>query len=145
MWDLCPIHRITRIIAFEASTQVHDFNLHINFCSFKKIKNYILDKHLNFNNVFTEYEQLQNWMNDNPCRLIRHAFFRRYVRVEVPCLHDDGNCILFVRVLFFCMLTQLCFLNLCSKFHSFFLCSPWVFCPGRCCSIQFRTWRSPCF
>ena len=35
-------------------------------------------------------------MNDNPRRLIRHAFFRRYVRVEVPCLHDDGNGILFM-------------------------------------------------
>ena len=35
-------------------------------------------------------------MNDNPRRLIRHAFFRRYVRVEVPCLHDDGNGILFI-------------------------------------------------
>ena len=63
-------------------------------------------------------------MNDNPRRLIRHAFFRRYVRVEVPCLHDDGNGILFVRVLFFCMLTQLCFFDLCSKFHAFTLCSP---------------------
>ena len=40
-------------------------------------------------------------MNDNPRRLIRHAFFRRYVRVEVPCLHDNGNGILYVRVLFF--------------------------------------------
>ena len=49
-------------------------------------------------------------MNDNPRRLIRHAFFRRYVRVKVPCLHDDGNGILFVRVLFFCMLTQFFFL-----------------------------------
>ena len=52
-------------------------------------------------------------MNDNPRRLIRHAFFRWYVRVEVPCLHpglhDDGNGILFVRVLFFCMLSQFCF------------------------------------
>ena len=29
-------------------------NSHINFCSFKKIKKVFLDKHLNFNNVFTE-------------------------------------------------------------------------------------------
>ena len=43
-------------------------------------------------------------MNDNPRRLIRHAFFRRYVRVEVPCLHDEENGILFVWVLFFDML-----------------------------------------
>ena len=37
---MCPIHGITQIIAFEVSTQVHDFtgNLHINFCSFKKNK-----------------------------------------------------------------------------------------------------------
>ena len=40
-------------------------------------------------------------MNDNPRRLIRHAFLRRYVRVEVPFLHDDENGILFVWVLFF--------------------------------------------
>ena len=63
-------------------------------------------------------------MNDNPRRLIRHAFFRRYVRVEVPCLHDDVNGILFARVLFFCMLTQLCLFDLWSKFHAFTLCSP---------------------
>ena len=45
IWHLCPIQGIIRIIEFEASTQVHDFNLHINFCSFKKMKNFSLDKH----------------------------------------------------------------------------------------------------
>ena len=40
-------------------------------------------------------------MNDNPRCLISHAFFRQYVRVEVPCLHDDENGILFMWVLFF--------------------------------------------
>ena len=54
-------------------------------------------------------------MNDTPRRLIRHAFFRWYVRVEVPCLHDDGNCILLLRVLFFCMLTQFCFFLICVQ------------------------------
>ena len=44
-------------------------------------------------------------MNDNPRRLIRHAFFRRNVRVKVPCLHDDENGILFVSAIF-CMLAQ---------------------------------------
>ena len=50
-------------------------------------------------------------MNDNPRRLIGHAFFRRYVRVKVPCLHDDENGILLVLVLFFCMLAQYCFFS----------------------------------
>ena len=49
---------------------------------------------------------LKNYMNDNPRRLIRHAFFRRYVRVKVPCLHDDETGVLFVWVLFLCMLSQ---------------------------------------
>ena len=48
-------------------------------------------------------------MNDNPRRLIKHAFFRRYVRVEVPCLHDEENGILFVWVLFFDMLAKFFF------------------------------------
>ena len=30
-------------------------------------------------------------MNDNPRRLIRHAFFRRYVRVKVPCLQVTAD------------------------------------------------------
>ena len=39
------------------------------------------------------------WMT-TPAASLGMRFFRRYVRVEVPCLHDDGNCILFVKYFF---------------------------------------------
>ena len=61
-------------------------------------------------------------MNDNPRRLISHAFFRRYAGVEVPCLHDDKNGIFLCMSLIFCMLAQICFSDLCSKFEAFILC-----------------------
>ena len=62
-----------------------DLDLDINFRFKNKLKNFALDKHLNFHNVFTKFIYLENWMNDRPRHLIRHAFFRRYARAEVTC------------------------------------------------------------
>ena len=85
MCRFCKIHENTRIIAFGTSTWVWDLDLDINFQFKNKLKKFPLDKHLNFHNVFTKSIYLENWMNDRPRHLIRHAFFRRYARAEVPC------------------------------------------------------------
>ena len=88
MCRFCKIHENTRIIAFGTSAWVWDLDLDINFQFKNKLKNFTLDKHLNFQNVFTKSIYLEKWKNDAPRRLIRHAFFRRYARAEVPTLSN---------------------------------------------------------
>ena len=93
MCRFCKIHENTPIIAFGTSAWVWDLDLDINFQFKNKLKNFALDKHLNFHNVFTKSIYLENWMNDRPRRLIRHAFFRRYALAEVPCNTTLSNTI----------------------------------------------------